>query len=135
MNYFDDKEKERQNQIRKHRRIFYISIICVVSIFASNHIYKEYFVPNQVTGFTAIIPESTITVKFNTTKEVFDSQIDSWSLKIDDTRATIIDPEVREYAETCRLFDGNFYYESGNGYVCRDKDGKYITWDEKQFEN
>ena len=135
MNYFDDKEKERQKQIRKYRHVFYISIICGVSLFTANYVYREYFVPDQVTGVTVTIPESAFTIKFNTTEKAFDSQIDSWSLKIDDTKATIIDPEVQEYAETCRLFEGDFYYESENGYVCRDKDGKYITWDEKQFEN
>ena len=134
MNYFDDKEKERQKQNKKYRRLFYISTTIVLVFFTVNYIYKESS-PNQVTGFTVTIPESTISVRFNTTEKAFDSQIDSWSLKIDDTEATIIDPEVREYAETCRLFDGNFYYESDSGYVCRDKDGKYITWDEKQFEN
>ena len=135
MNYFDDKEKERQKQNKKYRRLFYISTIIVLVFFTVNYIFKEYPVPDLVTEVTVTIPESTIAVRFNTTEKAFDSQIDSWSLKIDDTKATIIDPEVQEYAETCRLFEGDFYYESENGYVCRDKDGKYITWDEKQFEN
>ena len=109
MTYFDDKEKERQKQNKKYRRLFYISTTIVLVFFTVNYIYKESS-PNQVTGFTVTIPESIISVKFNTTEKAFDSQIDSWSLKIHDTEATIIDPEVREYAETCRLFDGDFYY-------------------------